>query len=747
MNKLLTPGKKALFATFTAAIVVACQLKNAPQTNSNISSAPIPSKTSLRMLEARVSGNTVGIRGFLVSSTPSNEVQPMSDSFFIRATNETQLIGTMTASSQLPAHYQVVTNNGKLTSCNNTSGTNAFTIQVHSSSIQCGAQTFLIELSSAPEDIKALDEKRSRLAIAHGALFNLSSTKETIEAQIENDFLKVFQNGKVIQFKLKSAGISELIDAETKITFTGDAQVCPNRTCNSPTHSAELTASADQIQLRLRDSNSQSESLYSTQFSNKLSLASYNVENFWDDDPNNSSPYNDYSSLYSNWYIGNYAKKKAERIKTALLAAGLPDVVGLQEIESASNKSRSLELLKPVLSELGYNYYALGLQAENNPTAVTTAVVSKYPIIENKRIDFVFAPETLPEDQRRDFIGSSRDPQHVTITTPEGTSFALINSHWKSKRDKSPFGDDMRMAVAQLIKKYSDSISFDNGTPAPVVIVGDFNSDYRESPVYSGLELAETLNSARLQGHSKQLVPLWLTLGAHEQGSYPHDSHLQALDNIIVTASFLKGQGVAVSTPMWVAGRTGLSALTLANADGQPLRSQIVKYKDSQGDIHTKHFDLGFSDHFPLVVQFERNSKGPAQTLPQAIEEQNSKNLESVLISGFECSASQTVSLAPEMLAEAHYGQCISMDGMEMPLNKTGLYNIYISSKASNLTEKPAKVIITADRAYGTNKAWLRGTLQNSHGRTLTKIKGRIGLVEGQKAIFIHSPVDDIEIK
>jgi endonuclease/exonuclease/phosphatase family metal-dependent hydrolase len=603
-----------------------------------------------------------------------------------------------------------------------------------------------VELSTETINTSSVDFHRIKKSLKHSAIVRLNSNNKHADIQITNDVLFVNRNGVIQQFKLKDFNEKISLAAKTVISLSGQ-EVCQNNSCSNEPETAELRVDLRQMTLKIYKLGNDNPDSYFTSTAETFSLSSYNVENFWDDIPDNSNPYNDYSSLYSNWYIGNFPRKKASRIKAALLAAGLPDIVGLQEIESANNKSRSLELLKPVLSELGYNYYALGLQAEDNPTAVTTAVISKFPISDNRRVDFVYSPDTLPDDQKSDFIGSSRDPQHVTIALPEGNSFVLINSHWKSKRDKSPFGDDMRHSVAKLIKQHSDSLKYENGTAVPVVIVGDFNADYREEPVQKGLQLANSIESARNEGIPKQLVPLWLTLAASEQGSYPHDSHLQALDNIVVTASFLQGEKLALSKPMWVVGRDGQSSHMLSNADGQPLRSQIVKYKDSQGDLHTRHFDLGYSDHYPLVAVFNRMGQATATYFPAEIEQQVSKNLSYNLIEGSECSSSETVSLTVEMLGTAQHGQCVSLSGTELPLERTGLYNIYIKAVGSGLIEKSSKIIITADRAYGANKQWLRGTLQNSQGRTLTKLKGRIGLVEGQKAVFIHSPTEDIDIK
>lgn len=746
MKIIFSASKKVALVCSGAAIVAACGWTRGTQNSARVSSEFVPQSTVLQQLTAKVSGSTQGLRGVLISSAEHGRVFDLSNSFYVQTDGTTHLAGTITANTQVPSHFQAVTTAGQLITCSTSARANSTLSQNAQFTIQCGDRQLQIQLDTDAANVQILDFERVKKSLLFGALVRLKSDNENIEVRLNKNVIHVYQNKESIQFKLSSEVENLLSIQGTYLSLSGE-EVCQNNPCSDTLKKAELSMNEEKLTLRISSTDNLKGKIFFARISKRLSVSSYNVENFWDDDPNNSQPYNDFSSLYSNWYVDNFSSKKAERIKAALLSAGLPDVVGLQEIESANNKSRALELLKPVLSELGYNYYALGLQAEDNPTAVTTAVISKHPIVDNKRVDFVYAPDSLPEDKKHDFVGSSRDPQRVSVALPEGHSFALINSHWKSKRDKSPYGDDMRNSVARLIKQHSDSLAYENGAPVPVVIVGDFNADYREDPVQTGLQLASSLNSARSEGHPKQLVPLWLTLDAREQGSYPHDSHLQALDNIVVTASFLQGSKLTLSEPLWIAGKDGHSAQVLANADGQPLRSQIVKYKGSQGNIHARHFDIGYSDHFPLVATFSRVSLAAPILLAPEIEKQNSETLQYVQIQGSECGSEETLEVTAETLGAAQYGQCISLTKAELTLGKTGLYNVFINAAGSGQFEKPAKFIITADRAYGANKQWLRGTLQQSEGRTLTKLKGRVGFVEGQKAIFIHSPVEDIVIK
>jgi len=286
------------------------------------------------------------------------------------------------------------------------------------------------------------------------------------------------------------------------------------------------------------------------------------------------------------------------------------------------------------------------------------------------------------------------------------------------------------------------------GKAAAAMIVGDFNADYREEPVHGGLQLAQSLTEARLAKQPEKLVPLWLTLSAGEQGDYPHDSHFQALDNIIITRSMLQDGALVLGAALQVVGRSGTTAAVLSNGDGLPLRSQLRKYKDSAGQMRTTHFDVGFSDHLPIVAHFDRASQGQsnptAQLFAESIETQKISELPQVEIEGASCQQDKKIQ-SPESLANVQQGECVTLSEVALQMQKTGLHHIYVQLNGTTENEQPSeKVVITADRAFGANKSWLRGTLQSSAGKTLKFVRGRIGVVEGYKAIFIHTPGSDI---
>lgn len=339
-----------------------------------------------------------------------------------------------------------------------------------------------------------------------------------------------------------------------------------------------------------------------------LTIATYNVENFWDDVEANSGSanYDEYKGNGSNWYSDKMYQKKAESLMEAVRMAGSPDVVAMQEMESAGNKSRSLEILKPYAQTLGYKYFALGLQNPKNPVSVTTAVMSKYPIVKNENLDFTmsgsqFASANHEDDSVAELNSSARDPQVVTIDV-EGNPIRLYTAHWKSRRGDRDSGNAMRNAVAELIKKDIDKQSASNPN-LDVLVLGDFNSDYNETPLQNGMNSTDDKNNLKSDLTSDKMYNLWFELPTSERCSYMHSGELQCLDHMLVNSRLFDGKGVdLVEDSFLVVGHNGgEAAQKLLRSDGRtPNRWGMQRNNNRSFFTGT-----GFSDHLPLTATFK----------------------------------------------------------------------------------------------------------------------------------------------
>ena len=727
-----------------------CESKHTSSSSRSVNSNTLPKAETYELLSGQILTPHAAFTDFFLTPTHPTSNAGLRTVFHLStsATNK-QILGIITSSSSTIHSVQARTTSGTMIFCSSPQSENSLKQQqTKTFQFSCNGHLLEIILSKESYSEEIANHHFTKQSLIAGASLTLSSNDEEIELTLKANELILFTSKQMHKIQISEKQLNALFSERESFNFNLEVS-CPNSDCQQPSREAyTLTLNEGRPILSKSTTQSTNSLVFTLRNEKSIRVASYNVENFWDNVSDNSQPYADFSALTSNWYKDNLAFSKAERIRSALLAAGLPDVVGLQEIESANNDSRSLELLMPLLAPLGYHYYALGLQSSDNPTAVTTAVVSKYPILENSRIDFLFAPQELSDEDKKDFVGASRDPQRITVALPDDHYFALINSHWKSKRDKSPYGDIMRKALAQIIREHITSLKNANGSKAHAILMGDFNADYREAPVQEGLALASSIASARRGENNASLVPLWLTLPPPLQGDYPHDSHYQALDNIVVTASLLKPGGLSLTRELHIVGREGYAAQILANGDGLPLRSQVRKYKDSDNQIQSTHFNDGFSDHLPIVATFSRSAEKQPTTFNDQIENQTIAELPAVEIGGSSCAEHKVSTLSATDLLSAQRGECVYLENVSFSLQKTGLFNIYFNPLETSYGEstREIKVVVTADRAFGANKNWLRAVLQSSEGKKLTKIRGRLGVMEGHKAIYIHSPSDDIEL-
>lgn len=467
-------------------------------------------------------------------------------------------------------------------------------------------------------------------------------------------------------------------------------------------------------------------------------IGTYNVENLWDsNDLNTSSTYDDYSGTSSNWIKDNMVRVKAERIADAIRLAGNPDILGLQEIESAENKSESLEALKPFLVKAGYQYFALGQQEEDNPVAVTTAVVSKFPIIENDNINF------SGDD-------SARDPQVVTIDVA-GSPVRVYVNHWKSKRGSDSAATEApRIAVAKIIHDDIQAVRAKNPS-LDCVVIGDFNSNYNETQRYeiakSGIVegLLSTGDERMMIGAtSDRLYNLWFDLQPERRGSYSYSDELNTIDSILISDSLYDKAGLQyIPKSFKVIGHEEGSeaARKLMNADGSPLRWQVAR-EGTREKPYTRHTGIGYSDHLPLVAEFKViNGHGTADKIelenPSTTEFGTSASRQLIAPA---CDRQQAVDLRQlDISNEDSFGACVRYADGQLLIRRDGLFGVKVDLGGYELG-------LSMTYGYGTNKDFLRNELQNAVGKNLNYVVGRIGYRDGKLTVFANDP-NDIRFK
>lgn len=342
-----------------------------------------------------------------------------------------------------------------------------------------------------------------------------------------------------------------------------------------------------------------------------LTIASYNPENLWDassentntfwqefldtlhPDVRNTLPrsiqYSDYSSAQSNWYDISVLKARSRSFVEALIVSGLPDIVGLQEIESASNQGQVFELpyddsltLRQKLKLLGYKYILTGFQDRDNPVAVTTAFLSKIPVF----------PATPVKIDFPQISSSARDIQAIE-TWISGNRVLIFNGHFKSRRSSA----EGRNAMARALKARIDEEQA-RQPETDIIILGDLNAWYYEDALRI---LGSTGNERRMVteiGHV--FYNLWFELPSEKRWESSYDGELNGLSHMLISDSLYDFHGLQyIEQSFQVIGHEGAARRLLLGANGEPYRWQIQKYRNS-----VIHSGKGYSDHLPLVARF-----------------------------------------------------------------------------------------------------------------------------------------------
>lgn len=333
----------------------------------------------------------------------------------------------------------------------------------------------------------------------------------------------------------------------------------------------------------------------------EITIGTYNVENFWDDDPDNTkSAYVDYSDRKSNWHSDRMYVAKAKRVAEAIAYAGNPDILALEEIESAGGDSRVLDLLMEELSPRGYTHAVLGKQNPANPVAVTTAVVSKHPIIANESLDLDFDSATALEATPRERSNpSARDPQVVTVDL-SGVQVRVYASHWKSRVGNAADGDKARMMAARVIRADIDRARASDPN-LDIVVMGDFNAEQHEASVRQGLGMTGRRGDLSQDPASSKLYNLWFELSPDSRCSYVYQGRRLCLDHMLVNGALFDGQGIDLMPESFqVVGHGGGAAGALVSNALVPKRWQTRKE-----DGLTRHLGEGYSDHLPLTAEFK----------------------------------------------------------------------------------------------------------------------------------------------
>ena len=324
-------------------------------------------------------------------------------------------------------------------------------------------------------------------------------------------------------------------------------------------------------------------------FSATFKVASYNVENLFDD-IRNGTEYDEYIPGRHQW-TSRMAEVKLNH--TAEVICDLDaDIVALQEVENET----VLKRLQKRLGRVGcaYRYTAV---THKRTSAIQVALMSRFPI-------------TGTRELRVNYSSRDRDILEVTLRAGKNPLTLFVN-HWKSKSRSGT--ESRRIIYAKVLKKRIDMLP----KGREYIVLGDFNSHYDEYRVLTkrlndtggktGINtiLHTTTQSGRMlrredicRKDERGLYNLWMELPPSQRWSHKFYGRKGAIDHILLPHSLFDGKGID-----YIDHSFGVfKAPYLFTKKGW-----INGWDYSSG----KHKGRGYSDHLPVYARFSTDPYRP----------------------------------------------------------------------------------------------------------------------------------------
>ena len=309
-------------------------------------------------------------------------------------------------------------------------------------------------------------------------------------------------------------------------------------------------------------------------FALEFKVASYNVENLFDMNKDGT----EYKEFIPNT---QYWNKKALNKKINNISRVINDldanIISLQEIES----KKALMLLLKKIPQYKYHYFL-----KKKTSAIGLAILSKYKIIENKKI--IVSKYNI----------HSRPILKSTIKIND-EKIIIYTNHWKSKRSKESTRIPYAQALLKNIKALNKNTKY--------IILGDLNSNYDEyitfkydkklNDTYGYTGINHILNTSKngnlikkndLHKYKDVHYNLWLELKTNNRFSNKFRDENQTPDNIIISPSLLLSDGIKYKQ----------NSFRVFKKD-YLFKNKIYRWNGKKQN--------GYSDHLPIYATFTNN--------------------------------------------------------------------------------------------------------------------------------------------
>jgi predicted extracellular nuclease len=311
---------------------------------------------------------------------------------------------------------------------------------------------------------------------------------------------------------------------------------------------------------------------------NVFSIAFYNLDNLFDiyDDPDTLD--DDFTPVGDKrWTLKRY-KNKVEKISGVIANIGLdhavmpPVFVGLAELE---NESVIIDLVESKnLAPHNYDYVHYDSPDERGIDVGFIYQKAHFELLDSKKNVLLLFDENGKRDYTRDIL--------LVKGNLYGELVHIIINHWPSRRAGTKETEHKRITAAKRVHEIINEIQYE--TPnAHIIIMGDFNDEPLDISIKKHLVTADFYNpmeSIKMKG----------------AGSLVYNKEWLLFDQIIFSQSFFN---------------SNIKRLNYKYAtvfDPETIRTWKGKNKNNPHRTYIgKKHQGGCSDHFPVLVYFEKN--------------------------------------------------------------------------------------------------------------------------------------------
>ncbi|MGB5794140.1 endonuclease/exonuclease/phosphatase family protein [Poseidonibacter sp.] len=322
-------------------------------------------------------------------------------------------------------------------------------------------------------------------------------------------------------------------------------------------------------------------------FAKDFTISSYNVENLFDLEKNNTEYKEFIPYSKSMWNKKNFNIKINNTIR--VLKDLNSDIIALQEIEN-KNILKKLQEKLPEYKYISFSKY--------NNSAVGIGFLSKVQIVDNKQIDVYFKKRVY-----RPILESTFKINNI--------EFKIFNNHWPSKRVAESFRIKYAKKLQDRLKKLPKDYDY--------ILLGDFNSNYDENRsfkynkklnnTYSITGINQVLNTTYekkyityddvLKIDKKVHFNLWLDLENKDRFSSKFRNQNNTPDNMILSPALLDNKKISYIH----------KSFKVFKADYLYKNKKINRWKMDIHKYNKVHAGYGYSDHLPIFAKFSTSKE------------------------------------------------------------------------------------------------------------------------------------------